>query len=254
MVQHHAETPFRNPVKKWLQKIADSNIDAYLFHSNGNASAWIKKGILSKEKCIETCIAPTNFKAIEKLKRDKIKFIWVGRLNANKDPVTIIKAFVKFAATNKNITLQMIYQTEELLEAIKKIIAENNMQEQVTLSGKKTKQEVEAQLREADFFISGSYNEGSGYALVEAMSCGCIPVVSNIPPFFTTTKNGTLGFLFEAGNEEAILQELYKTQSIDIALMRKEIIWHAQNNFSCNAVAEKLLSIAENLIAQQQLQ
>jgi glycosyltransferase involved in cell wall biosynthesis len=31
--------------------------------------------------------------------------------------------------------------------------------------------------------VSGSHSEGSGYALIEAMSAGVVPVVTNIPSF-----------------------------------------------------------------------
>jgi len=119
MVQHHAERPFKNPLKRWLQQLADNSINAYLFHSKGNAEAWIAQHIITAEKCIETCIAPTNFKAIEKPDSPIKKFIWVGWLNDNKDPVTVVKAFAQFAKTDKKVMLQMIYQTEELLTEIK---------------------------------------------------------------------------------------------------------------------------------------
>jgi len=86
------------------------------------------------------------------------------------------------------------------------------------------------------------------------MSCGCIPVVSDIPPFYATTNNGALGFLFKAGNEAAIIEQLHKTQTAPVAALRKAIIAYAANHFSCNAVAEKFLSIAQDLRMQQQLQ
>ena len=35
----------------------------------------------------------------------------------------------------------------------------------------------------ADVFVSGSHSEGSGYALIEAMSAGVVPVVTDIPSF-----------------------------------------------------------------------
>ena len=35
----------------------------------------------------------------------------------------------------------------------------------------------------ADVFISGSHYEGSGYALIEAMSAGLVPIVTDIPSF-----------------------------------------------------------------------
>ena len=49
----------------------------------------------------------------------------------------------------------------------------------------------------ADIFVSGSHREGSGYALIEAMACGAIPCVTDIPSFRAIT--GGCGALLAGG-------------------------------------------------------
>ncbi len=49
----------------------------------------------------------------------------------------------------------------------------------------------------ADYFVLGSHYEGSGFSLVEAMSCGVIPIVTDIPSFRMMTNNGKIGTLME---------------------------------------------------------
>ena len=46
-------------------------------------------------------------------------FLWAGRLNANKDPLTVVKAFLKFLRFQPTARLYMIYQTTELLPELK---------------------------------------------------------------------------------------------------------------------------------------
>ena len=51
----------------------------------------------------------------------------------------------------------------------------------------------------ADIFVSASHSEGSGYSLSEALRCGCLPIVTDIPSFRMMTDDGNLGGLWTAG-------------------------------------------------------
>ena len=53
----------------------------------------------------------------------------------------------------------------------------------MTLVGRLDRAELPNYYAAADVFISGSHYEGSGYALIEALSAGVVPVVTNIPSF-----------------------------------------------------------------------
>jgi glycosyltransferase involved in cell wall biosynthesis len=56
----------------------------------------------------------------------------------------------------------------------------------------------------SDVFISASHHEGSGYALIEAIHCGCYPVITNIPTFSKITDNGNQGSLFKTGDTKEV--------------------------------------------------
>src|SRR3546814_18904766 len=57
----------------------------------------------------------------------------------------------------------------------------------VHLLGKVPQAHVEALMRAADLFVSGSRAEGCGYSLLEALACGATPVVTDIPAFRALT-------------------------------------------------------------------
>src|SRR5206468_4276990 len=121
-------------------------------------------------------------------------FLWIGRLNANKDPLTVLTAFEKYAIQVPSTKFYIIYQTEELLQQIKDRISKSeSLMNFVILVGKKYHNELTDWYSAADFFISGSHSEAAGYALVEAMACGCIPIVTNIPSFNNITEDGKYG-------------------------------------------------------------
>ena len=255
IVQHHAERPYTG-IKKFLQRQASRFIDAYIFASYEIGADWAKRGNLINEKKIHEIVGGTSvFYPIEKSTAKQktevegsIVFLWAGRFNANKDPLTVIKAFLKFAAIQPGVKLYMIYQTTELLNDVKSLIAENkNSKESIALVGPVQHSEMSYWLNSADFLVSGSHYEGSGTVICEAMSCSCIPVVTDIPSFRAITANGECALLYEAGSENALLSALKQTMTIDLEDMRNKILKHFKDELSFEAIARKLHEVAASL-------
>jgi glycosyltransferase involved in cell wall biosynthesis len=255
IVQHHGERPFTG-IKKSFQKIADHFIDVYLFTSIENANEWIDKKIIrDKKKCSELLEASTFFTVKDKLEcrrqlsfKGNQNFLWVGRLNKGKDPITVINAFENYIVFHPEARLFMIFHTEELLQVIKGKLEENeHLKKAVLLKGKVNHGELETWYNAADFFISASHKEGSGYAMIEAMSCGCIPIVTEIPSFKKITDDGKFGFLFEPGNPEGLFNILLNSKNIERETLTKSIVNHFNNSLSFRSIADKLFSICERL-------
>jgi glycosyltransferase involved in cell wall biosynthesis len=253
IAQHHAEEPWIG-IKSHIQRLADKCIHAYLFAANNIGNDWVKNGNISTMNKIHEVMEVSSIfhpinKAAAKSKAgvsgDTI-FLWVGRLNANKDPLNVVKAFLKFSKTNPGARLYMIYHTEELLAEIKELLRPEKSNS-ITLVGKVPHQELLYWFNSADFLISGSYYEGSGTAVCEAMSCGCIPLVTNIPAFRMITDNGNCGMLYEIGNEDALLSVLEKTKIINRDDKRAKSIAYYQTNLSFSAIANRIQEISASL-------
>ena len=255
IVQHHGERPYQG-IKKMFQRIADRSIHKYLFTSIDNANEWIESGIISsKEKCCEVLEASTDFNRRDKERSKRLlgldgnkNFLWVGRLNIGKDPLTVIRAFEKYIAIYPEAKLYMIYQSIELLPEIEKQLSKNEgIKNAVVLQGKVFHDDLAAWYSAADFYISGSHKEGSGYALIEAMACGCIPVATKIPSFSMITDNGKVGFLFEPGNKDALLTAMMHAQLTDAGQMRNKILQHFQQELSFEAISRKIQELVATL-------
>ena len=255
VAQHHGEKPF-NGIKGLCQKIADRCISAYLFTSKNNAAEWIAKKIIRDAgKCKELLEASTHFLRKEKLKSQAIlgikgtfNFLWVGRLDSNKDPFTVLKAFEKYALFHPDAKLYMIYQEDTLLAGIINLIKRSvALKQAVVLIGKVDHSDLEHWYSAVDFFISGSHKEGSGYALLEAMACGCIPVVTAIPPFEKITLKGKYGFLYPPGDAEALTALLYDLANIDIVDQRDKIEKYFHDHLSFKNIAENLYTLLNQL-------
>ena len=256
IAQHHGEKPFKG-LKRIFQKTADYFIDTYLFTSTENADEWISKNIIrDKNKCKALQEASTDFVRQDKqvgFERTAIKgspiFLWVGRLDQNKDPLTLLKGFGSYLKNAAGAKLYMIFQTEELLYEVKKMIAENALlQNSVVLVGKVEHADLPYWFSAADFFVSASHKEGSGYALIEAMACGCIPVVSDIPSFRKITGEGEAGILFPPGNVEALELALKNTGRINIPAQSKKISEYFQSRLSYKNIADDLVAITTSLV------
>lgn len=262
LLQHQGEKPFSQFLKRWLQRNACRLADGFLFTSQGNAEPWLSAGIIhDKKRCFEILPASSGFQRKDKAAcrqstgmNGSPNFLWVGRLDTNKDPLTVLHAFGQWAAGVPQAKLYMIYQTEELLPAIKKRIKEDAvLQEAVILAGEKNYAELEDWYNAADFYISGSHHEGGSFALTEAMTCGCIPVVTSIPASMKVIENGRYGFHYSPGNREALVQCLHQAASTDVAKMSDEIASYAAAHLSTKKIAADMESIIRNLQSKQTL-
>lgn len=259
IIQHHGERPFRG-IKKIFQKIACGYADAFLFTAMGNADNYFKRGLIKdRSKCFEVLEASTWFKQLDKQDcrteldiTGEYNFLWVGRLDENKDPVTALKGFGKYAEQNPAAKLYMVYQEEQLLPEIKQLIAGSDaLKRSVVLIGKVEHNQLNKWYSAADFYLSASHKEGSGYALLEAMACGCIPIVTDIPSYRKITGDGQLGLLYEKGNADNLLKALLKAEQIDRAKLSDKIVTHFNTNLSFKAIAEDIYQVCHQLTGKQ---
>ena len=247
-MQHHGEKPYTG-IKRFLQILADESISSYLFTSLKNATEWINKKIIKNPyKCMEVLEASTHFKRLDRSRcqarlgiTGNYNFLWVGRLNSNKDPITVLNAFRKFGLYHPNAKLYMIYQEEDLLDEITKKVRQSIvLEDAVKLVGRVNHSELVYWYSAANFYISGSHKEGSGYALLEAMACGCIPVVTAIPSFEKITSIGKYGFLFPPGDDNALALQLENLKALDIEPYREKVESWFRENLSFKSIADSL--------------
>ena len=256
--RHHADKPPRG-IRRILQKIADRCINGYLFTSVGNASDWINAGIIANDKKIyESLAASTDFSGMDKEEsRNKTgmasarNFLWVGRLNENKDPMTVLSGFEKYLSDDPGAILYMIFQEQDLLSAVTKKIQESELLAQsVHLVGQVSHEMLEQWYSAADFYISGSYSEGGSYALLEAMACGCIPIVTAIPAALKMTEEGKYGIIFQPGNADDLAIKLSGLSLIDLVGFSASVKKYFRTDLSTDAIAARLYGCCEALLSK----
>jgi glycosyltransferase involved in cell wall biosynthesis len=257
IILHRAEKPFGG-YKAILQRIADKFISAYFFTSYESGETWIRKRIIESDKKLHEIIQSSSifFPAFKKVAQKQGQpanfhnFLWVGRLDKNKDPLTVVSAFIEFLEHVPTAKLQMIFQDGELLSAIESAInATQKSRDAILLVGPVNHRNLGNYFRTADFILSGSHYEGSGIAVAEAMSCGCIPVVTNIASFRKMTNNGAIGFLYEPGDKSSLLKALLMTTDIDLQKKQEEVSLHFEKELSFEAIARKTNEVVKGLFS-----
>jgi glycosyltransferase involved in cell wall biosynthesis len=255
VVQHHGEQPFKG-LRRRLQKYTDKYIDGYLFTSKGNAAPWVEDGQVSPGKVFEILPGSTDFRPqpqAESMAHCDMgagpNFLWVGRLNKNKDPLTVLLAFSKYVQQRPGAKLYMIYHTNELLEAVQAFIqSERALQGAVKLVGKVPHHELVHWYSAADFFILGSHRESCGYALLEAMACGCFPIVTDIPSFNKITAAGKYGSLYTPGDAAGLIDLLSNLHQASIS--REEIVNYFRSSLSFKNIADRWAEICDELMSK----
>lgn len=109
--------------------------------------------------------------------RDKFVVGHVGRYNKSKNHSFIIEVFMQMLEENKLATLVLVGAKDGEYEKIKKIIKENNIEENVILTG--MREDVHNLLQAFDAFIFPSIFEALPVTLIEAQATGLPCYVSD---------------------------------------------------------------------------
>jgi len=254
IIQNHADKPFTG-IKRYLQQRASKSVDAFIFASQAMGEEWVDKGNIDQKKKIHEIVGGSSLfypveKTIAKLKTKVTGspvFLWVGRLNANKDPLLVVRTFLEFAGTQPFARLYMIYQEEDLLPEVEQAVYAHKNAAAVMLVGRIPNDELLYWFNSADFYISASHYEGSGTALGEAMSCGCVPVVTDIFSFRAITNNGDCGLLYEPGNAPALMNVLQTAVGMNREEKQRKCIDWFNNELSFEAIGRKFYEVAAAL-------
>ena len=178
--------------------------------------------------------------------------LWVGHLNANKDPLTVLEGVSAATDLLPNLRLYCCFGVAPLLRAVEERIAgDRRLRERVELLGHVPHERIETLMRAADLFVLGSHKEGSGYSLIEALACGLMPVVTDIPSFRALTGAGTVGALWPCGDSRAFSNSLQAAWGRADAKMRGAVRTHFDRELSFAALGRKLVAMYRDVIERR---
>ena len=192
---------------------------------------------------------------VDKLMMDKrgdaLQILWCGRFLKLKHPEQAIKVAVKLKRDRIDFKLRMI-GIGSLQEHIRKMILENELEDQVELLGSMSPEDVRSYMEKAHIFLfTSDYHEGWGAVLNEAMNSACAIVASHAigsVPFLI--KHGENGLVYKNGNTDdlyAQVKKLADDENLRVRLGRQAYhtlssTWNAHN------AAENFLKLSDSLL------
>ena len=254
VAQHHGgEFPIRGGGlvglwrrSRWRTELAAA--DAVSFTAREQAEPWSAAGVLGDQRIVEIVEAGTTLRRVDRSRaRTAIGFsgdpliLWVGRLTTNKDPLTVLEGLERTLPELPNARVVMVFGDMTLIEAVEdRVRGSQLLSERVTLAGRVDRAELPNYYAAADVFVSGSHSEGSGYALIEAMSAGVVPVITDIPAFRVIA--GDCGRRWKPGDAGEFASALLHVCGTDLSGQRARVIEHYNAVLRWEAIARRTIS------------
>jgi glycosyltransferase involved in cell wall biosynthesis len=260
VVQDHGSVPPARPAGAALRRAGLRAADGFLFVSVEQARPWRRAGLIAADQQVFDVMEAST--TIRPIARDEARratnisgdpaVLWVGRLNANKDPLTILDGFERCTGHLPRASLTMIYGTDELLPDVRaRLQASASLRERVALVGRIPHERMAPFFSAADVFAVGSHHEGSGYALLEACACGVLPVVTDIPSFRAITGAESWSVSWTPGDAPGFADALVRATRSDPGPIRLALTEHFERSLSWPAIGRRAVEIYRTVVASR---
>ncbi len=175
--------------------------------------------------------------------------LWVGHLNSNKDPLTVLSGISDALRQLPRLELWCCFGQAPLLgEVERRIASDARLRGRVHLLGKVPHDRIEQLMRAADIFVLGSHRESTGFSVIEALACGLPPVVTAIPSYTVLTAHGQVGALWNCDDSPALCEAILSIERRPRHEARAAAKQQFDQELSFDAVGRKFLAAYERVI------
>ena len=176
--------------------------------------------------------------------------LWVGHLDRNKDPLTVLEGVARAVADLPRLKLWCCFGSAPLRPAVEARIARDPaLRGRVHLLGRVPHEQIEMLMRAADLFVLGSHREGGNTSLIEALATGLLPVVTEIPSSRSLTADCAVGALWPPGDSAALARALHAAAAARGPGDRAKVRALFENHLSGAALGRKLAGAYRELAA-----
>jgi glycosyltransferase involved in cell wall biosynthesis len=256
IVQDHASHPPRI-WRRGAWRRALSHVDGIAFCSVQQAQPFREAGVIDAQAQVyeipesTSRFQPGDRQAARSVTglRGEPCLLWVGHLDDNKDPLTVLDAVAAAIRSLPNLHLYCCFGVAPLIGQVqRRIETDCHLRNAVHLLGFRPHTEIEQLMRAADLFVVGSHREGSGYSLIEALACGLPPVVTDIPSFRTLTGAGRVGALWPCDDAQGLSAALIELVPKLGTELRTTVQQHFESTLSFGALGAKLAAMYRDVV------
>lgn len=244
----HGGEPDRRAPYLRLQRWNGHRLARALFTTPEQARQWVTAGVL---RPAQTALVVESSSPFQGISRETARaatgmigdpvLLCAGALTERKDPLTVLRAFHRIAERLPAARLYLYYLHDDKLTEVRAFLAgAPALAGRIELRGRAPLADMEAIYSSADILVQASRSEWSGLAILEAMSCGCIPVITAIPPFRVMTEGGRYGRLFPVGDDAALADAVLSIGPAERAALSDAVRGHFERTLSFDAMARQL--------------
>lgn len=191
-------TPRQAALKRlWFNFITRTNLRAFdevICCSDNDLQLFSK--IRTSLRLVENGVLLQKFGPIKR-RADAADFIYLGRFSENKNLPALIAWFAEFAKANPNQKLHIVGRSDTGdVETLRECIAENDALQTIDLLTDLDADAIRAVIANSRYVVSASSYEGFGLSVLELMSYGLQPLLSDIPSFRAFVERSGCGELF----------------------------------------------------------
>lgn len=115
-----------------------------------------------------------------------------------------------------------------VMDRLKFAIHELGIRDNVELLGRKNSDEILALMKQSDIYLQPSLDEGFCNAVIEAQSCGCLCIASDVGGLKENIVNGKTGWLVPSRSPELLALKIKEVHELPIDVKNK-VVKSAQN-------------------------
>lgn len=257
VMQYHGGYPAENGFARRLQQHIFRRTERFLFSTRTHAEPFVESDLIRHpERIVEFMETSSDFRptsrddARHQTKMDgEPVFLWAARLDPVKDPITVLRGFERIVRRRPGAQLYLYYTSDTLLPEARSFVTDRaELRECVHFRGPARYDQMETIFNSADFLLQASRQEFSGCAVLEAMACGVIPVVTDIPSFRAMV--GSAGVLFPCGDDEALALGMLAIPPGDISRWSVRVRQRFDEHLRFDVLADRLDAVYRGVIGR----
>ncbi|PAP94330.1 hypothetical protein CIT31_18740 [Mesorhizobium wenxiniae] len=233
-------------IGRWASALIKRHVTAFMANSRQIANDLKKHGIDADR----IHMVPNGIDLPRKPHRDSSadgsrRFICLGRLDPEKCVEHMIDAFAALPADAK--AQLTILGDGQCRVALEEQAARLGLSGKVTFAG--AVEDVFPFLWEADFYLSTSASEGMSNALLEAMSCGVVPIITDVSGASDVVEHEHSGFLARSQVEYCgLLRRALGLSEAERDEMARRAVQTVTARFSMEIVATRQMRLYATLV------
>ena len=260
LVHFHGGLPAADAFTNRLRRANARRAARVLFTHPEQAAPWVDTGILRLDhvgQAFETSVRITPLPRALARARTGIDgdpaCLMLGRLEAVKDPVTTLAGFALIAERRPLARLHVYALTEGLRRECEALVAAiPGLAGRVSFRPAWPRDRMAELYSAADLLLQSSRREWSSLTVMEALACGCLPVLSSIPAFRALTDEGRVGALFPVGRPELLADAALRLGPLERRTQAPLATRRFQEALSFEALAERIEAEARGALGRGQ--